>query len=59
MQFRFIKYRDLNNKYDTITVDISSDASTVSEILEDFRAFLLACGYQIKGDLIVEATEEE
>jgi hypothetical protein len=53
-QYVFKKNRDLNNSFDTTTVTIESEATTVTEILSDFRDFLLACGFSINGDLVVE-----
>lgn len=53
-QYAFVKLADPNNSFDRTKLIMKSNSITVSDLLEDFREFLLACGYQIKGDLIVD-----
>ncbi len=57
--FVFKKEKDPDNSYDTTTVVVESSAITVSQILEDFKDFLMACGYQIKPDSQLVIYEED
>lgn len=42
------------------TVEVGFNALKVSEVIDEFETFLLACGYRLKGKLeIVEYPEED
>ena len=56
-QLTFMKRSDDDNRFDTTDVVMHSDAMTVPEILEDFRTFLLGCGYPVPGELYVDEDE--
>ena len=49
----FLKTHDKKNKFDTTDVQIKLPLPdlTLSETIEAFEEFLLACGYQFKGRL--------
>lgn len=50
----FTKALDPDNAYDTTNIVFETTAVTLPDILEDFKSFLLACGFSVKGDLVVE-----
>jgi hypothetical protein len=43
----FKKIRDESNEFDSTAISFESHSITTSEILEDFKNFLMACGYPI------------
>ena len=43
---------DENDEYDTLKVSISTDAVTVTALLEVFEAYLSACGFVVKPGAI-------
>ena len=43
----FKKVRDESNEFDSTAISFESHALTTSDILEDFKCFLMACGYPI------------
>jgi hypothetical protein len=57
----FRKERDKTNQFDTTNVVVESTAITLPDILEDFKEFLMACGYSIKPseDLVIYDTKED
>jgi hypothetical protein len=56
----FKKVRDESNQFDSSAISFESHALTTSEILEDFKCFLMACGYPIDfGDELTIIKEEE
>ena len=55
----FRKERDKTNQFDTTNVVVESNAVTLPEILEDFKEFLMACGYQIKPSEQLALYEEQ
>ena len=56
--YKFVKIKDPNNPYDISSVEICVDSEvTVSDLLENFKGFLLACGYHFTGEL--EIVEED
>ena len=56
----FRKVRDDDNQFDTTNITIESDAQTLPDVLEDFKGFLMACGYYVNpGDSIVIESEDE
>ena len=54
---KFIKERDADNPYDNTDIVMSTDEITLTEIVQEFQHFLLACGYVFDGDL--DFVEEE
>ena len=56
----FKKIRDESNEFDSTAISFESHALTTSEILEDFKCFLMACGYPIDfaDELIIIKQEE-
>lgn len=60
MAYIFKKIKDLDNPYDKTTVTIESESATLPDLLQDFKDFLLASGFVIDGDLVIEnITDEE
>lgn len=57
--FIFKKQKEDNNKFDTTTVIVESSSVSLEDVLEDFKEFLLACGYQIDPASTLEIYEEE
>jgi hypothetical protein len=56
----FKKIRDESNEFDSTAISFESHSITTSEILEDFKCFLMACGYPIDfGDELAIIKEEE
>lgn len=56
---KFVKYQDKDNKFDTVQkVIFKSEAETLSAVLEDFTDFLMACGFRIKGTIVIDEDEE-
>lgn len=56
----FKKVRDESNEFDSTAISFESHALTTSEILEDFKCFLMACGYHIDfGDELAIIKEED
>jgi hypothetical protein len=55
-KYRFVKHNDEENEFDTSQVIIAVDTDNLSDLLEEFEAFLHACGFQPPGklDFIVE-----
>jgi len=43
----FRKTQDSTNEFDTTTVTVESEAITLTEVLEDFKGFLMASGFPI------------
>lgn len=59
--FVFKKKQDESNKFDNTTVIVKSNSESLSDILADFKDFLMGCGYQIKpeSELIFTSEEED
>jgi len=56
----FKKVRDESNEFDSTAISFESHALTTSEILEDFKCFLMACGFPIDfGDELAIIKEED
>ena len=57
----FKKTQDAANKFDTTTVTVESEATTLPEILEDFKGFLMARGFPIdfSDSLVIYKGEDE
>ena len=55
--FKFIKEVDQDNEYDKSHVEMTIDTECRSDLLEEFKCFLLACGFSVNGEL--EIGEEE
>jgi hypothetical protein len=49
--FKFIKTKDENNEYDksNISFEIDDDAS-LFDLLEEFKKFIIACGYSVNDN---------
>ena len=53
--YKFIKLKNPKNSHDTTDVAIRvNNESTLPELLQAFEDFLLACGFVIKGDIVIE-----
>jgi hypothetical protein len=57
MQYKFIKTKDPENKYDTSNVTVESNAEALPELLEDIEDFLRGCGFCFKGNLDIVKDE--
>ena len=60
MSFVFKKDRNPHNTHDISEVEyrVDSEVSLVN-LLDEFRLFLLACGYSVAGDIVVDEQEQE
>jgi hypothetical protein len=58
-RFTFIKRRDVGNHFDNCDIILHSDELVLTEVLEDFTSFLRACGYTVKGELVIEEPMED
>lgn len=56
--YKFIKTKDVENRFDNTNVSIESESISLPELLEDFADFLRGCGFQIDGHLDVIEDEE-
>ena len=56
----FKKERDKSNDFDTCYITVESGAVSLPDILEDFKSFLMACGYAVnfKDSIVIEKDEE-
>lgn len=56
----FRKVKDKTNQFDNTDVTIESDSVTLTDLLDDFKSFLLACGYVIRPeeDIVILNDEE-
>lgn len=45
MKYKFVKIKDEKNEFDTTKVVIYSDATSLSDLIDNFSDFLKACGY--------------
>lgn len=57
----FKKTRDLDNEFDTTDIVFETNALTTTEILADFKCFLMACGYPVDftDELVIVEEEDE
>lgn len=56
---KFVKYQNEENQFDTVKrVIFKTEAETLSTVLEDFTDFLMACGFRIKGTIVIDEDEE-
>ena len=44
-KYIFTKHKDPNNDYDVSSVTMTVEAETISEIMEEFKGFLVASGF--------------
>jgi hypothetical protein len=65
MAFKFIKTPDdhykndnFNKDYTTVIYEVNNNESSWSDLLEDFRSFLTACGYVITEEDFEQANKE-
>lgn len=56
-KYKFIKYKDKHNEFDTTNVLIQTETVILDDLLESFKEFLLASGYSIKGDIEIVDNE--
>lgn len=59
MSLKFIKTIDDDNGFDLHTVEITTDAVYLPEILEVMEYFLRATGFVVNGSLTVEQENED
>ena len=45
MKLHFKKFIDVSNLYDNSEIEFKTEATTLPEIVEEFRLFLLAIGF--------------
>jgi hypothetical protein len=58
MPYKFVKTPNVGSKYDIAGIEMTiPDDVTISQILEEFGAFLLGCGFVFDGK--IELVEEE
>lgn len=50
----FKKLKDPENQFDNTDVTIKVNTETLGDLLEAFKEYLLACGYQVSGDITIE-----
>lgn len=55
-KYEFIKYRELENKFDYTAVKFEVETCDRQEMIEAFEEFLRACGYQV-GSLVEEEND--
>lgn len=55
----FKKTHDPSNQYDNTDVTIESHSQTVTDILEDFKCFLMACGYPVDFNDTIHIEKDE
>lgn len=61
-KFVFKKYRNPDNEFDNSVVKMTTEAETLTEILEDFLDFLSGCGYNVtdlRNEIIYGEIKEE
>lgn len=44
-KYTFIKHRDPENEFDLTTITMELEAIDISEIMEEFKGFLVASGF--------------
>ena len=59
MAIIFKKTRDTSNQFDNTDIEITSHSITMSDIIEDFKSFLMACGYPIDFTDKLEITNDD
>lgn len=58
MKFKFLGvHEDYRTGEEAQKITVESNQECLTEVLADFRSFLLACGYYIPGELIEEEYE--
>lgn len=59
--YKFIKTKDSGNEYDVkdVCVRVDYDDITLDELLDAFKAFLLACGFSFEITEHIGIIEEE
>jgi hypothetical protein len=58
--YKFIKLKDKNNRFDNTDVCIRLDAEqSLPDLLEAFKEFLMACGYQLDSGGSIEYISPE
>ena len=58
--YKFIKTKDKDNKFDATDIEMTVDDSAVTlpDILQEFKCFLLACGFGIDPCATLEVVED-
>lgn len=58
--YKFVKTLDSENKFDISNTEITIPHNEVglSELLEEFECFLLACGFKFDGSVQIVADDE-
>lgn len=58
--YTFKKDRDTTNKFDTTNVVIECDTESLSDLVDAFNDFLVACGFSRNHQVeVVNTTEED
>lgn len=61
MSYKFIKIKDPENKFDLSDVEVTVHKSdvTLTELLEEFREFLMASGFNISASERLQLENED
>jgi hypothetical protein len=58
-KYIFKKERDLDNRFDSSTVEFNVDTESLEELITEFTLFLKAVGFQFDGELqLVEEVKD-
>lgn len=55
----FKKSRDLDNEFDQTDIVMETYSETLPDLLEDYKNFLMACGFPINFDDTIEINRNE
>lgn len=58
-RYTFIKTRDVQNPYDITEINMTVETESLPELLEEFKNFLIASGFTIHGDIMIEEPEND
>jgi len=47
------------HKTDTSTMELTTEEVSLSAVLEEFKLFLLGCGYHFTGDIVIEEVDDK
>lgn len=59
-KYTFTKHPDPENRFDTDTVTVTTEADALSDLLQSFEYFLRGCGFHFKGEIeVVDDSPDE
>lgn len=58
-KYTFIKHRDPSNKYDISDITMELDSVILPDMLNEFKLFLIASGFVIRGDIMIEEPQDD